>query len=118
MHVAKKTQWVVKGEAKESLRILVDLRVSRALSLASDRPNETHQRLLEAVGEFQRKINLQEKQVALDRAYFEMKQRAYDTFGDTLGKSGGIVTSLDRWAGAVTKKDCSYNLAKARTRDP
>ena len=58
----------MKGEANDSLRELVDLRVSRLLSLPSDRQNETHRKLLEAVGEFQRKINLQEKQVALDRA--------------------------------------------------
>ena len=61
----------------------------------------------------------QELQVALDKAYEEMKQRAYKTwFRPNLQMNGGIVTSLDRWANAVTEPDCSYNFKKADTRDP
>ena len=68
----------LKGVANDSLKLLVKLRDSRQLQLPSDRQNETHRKLLEAVRKFQGKMNLQEKQVALDQAYQEMRQRAYE----------------------------------------
>ena len=66
-------------------------------------------------------MKCQELQVALDQAYKEMGQRAYDPLGirgSPWSRYGGIVTSLDRWADAVTEPDCSYNLRKALKHDP
>ena len=64
-------------------------------------------------------MELQEKQVALDLAYREMRQRAYDSFiGPGLGMHGGVITSLTRWTNAVTEPDCSYNWSKALVKDP
>ena len=54
----------------------------------------------------------QELQVALDQAYKEMRQRAYDPLGirsNPWSLDGGIVTSLDRWADAVTEPNCSFS---------
>ena len=68
-------------------------------------------------------MKLQELQIALDRAYKEMRQRAYDPWDyrnqhRPWGKDGGIVTSRKRWANAVTEPDCSYNWSKYRVFDP
>ena len=58
-------------------------------------------------------MELQEKQVALDLAYREMRQRAYDSFiGPVLGMHGGVITSLTRCTNAVKEPDCSYNRGK------
>ena len=58
-------------------------------------------------------MNSQEKQVALDLAYSDMRQEAYDKWSKLgllgeLGVHGGIITSLTRWTNAVTEPDCSY----------
>ena len=99
----------LKGVANDGLKILVGLRESRQIQLPTDRQNETHRKLLEATKLFQEKIKLQEQQVALDRAYEEMRQRAYDPWNpqNPRMENGGIVTSLTRWANAVTEPDCS-----------
>ena len=101
----------LKGLANDGLQILVGLRESRQIQLPTDRQNETHRKLLEATKLFQEKMKLQEQQVALDRAYEEMRQRAYDPWNpqNPRMENGGIVTSLTRWANAVTEPDCSYN---------
>ena len=66
----------LKGVANDGLKILVGLRESRQIQLPTDRQNKTHPKLLEATKEFQEKMKRQELQVALDRAYKEMRQRA------------------------------------------